>query len=470
MYLTMFIIVLEIFFVVFSDQFQQYFIGYTQDMMIHHAKVIAEEYAELALLHQTPLDTLNQIAFKVETLDTYLNSTTLIIDAQNRVSIISENVQTKLTEDQVLYDEAIDQVFAGNVVKIDSGFEEYFSTSVLTIGYPIWVFNNIEYALFVHTPLPHILEITQDIDHLTVQVILLIGIGIFLAIFFLSRQLTTPLVAMNNLAKKIANGEFDKRIPIKSKDEIGQLASSFNHMASELDKIEENRKSFLANVSHDMRSPLTSIQGFVTAILDETIPADKQGKYLNIVLDETRRLIKMTNDILELNRLEAGNLPLHRIIFDINAVIKQVLSHFDVLIYEKNIRVNLKLEGVTQEVMADLDQLMRVIQNLLDNAFKFVDRNGVIEVETISVGDKLWVYIKNSGENIPTAELSNIWDRFYKTDLSRGKDKQGMGIGLVIVKEIIKQHQEKIGVTSHKGDMTSFYFSIERVKKSKKRN
>ncbi|MFQ9698335.1 MAG: sensor histidine kinase, partial [Zhenhengia sp.] len=231
----------------------------------------------------------------------------------------------------------------------------------------------------------------------------------------------------------------------------------------ELDKIEANRKSFIANVSHDMRSPLTSIQGFVTAILDGTIPPEKHEKYLRIVLNESQRMIKMTNDILELNKMEEGNLPLKKMEFDIHEMIRDLLDNFEQVTKEKEVKVNVILDKKDQMVFADPEKIARVVQNLLDNAFKFVNKQGTIEVETVAKQHKIWVYIRNSGPAIPEEEQKSIWERFYKADLSRGKDKKGMGIGLVSVKETMKQHNEELGIISKEGEMVTFYFTLSKI-------
>lgn len=464
LYISILVGTLLFFFVVFSTNFQQYFVEYTQDMMVKQAQMIAKEYKSIGEFKQAPNQVIDQIFYKIQILDSYLDATTWLVDKYNRMIVVSEDSDTAIDNRTIANKYAIQEVFKGNVIKIETGFEEYFATPVLTIGYPIEILGNIEYALFIHTPMPQILKTIDEVRIIILKVVSVTGLIILGVIYLISRQMTKPLKEMNEVAKKIANGEFDKRISIEAGDEIGELAASLNYMARELDKIEENRKSFIANVSHDMRSPLTSIQGFVTAILDGTIPPEKQEKYLNIVLNESQRMIKMTNDILELNKLEEGNLPLKKMEFDIHEMIKDILANFEQLIREKDIQVNLLLEHKEEIVFADPEKIVRVIQNLLDNAFKFVNIKGTIEIETVCNANKVWVYVKNSGAAIPLEEQHSIWERFYKADLSRGKDKKGMGIGLVIVKEIIKQHNEEIKISSNEGEMVQFYFSLPMVK------
>lgn len=464
LYISILIVTLMFFFVIFSNTFQKYFVEYTQDIMIKQAKMIAEEYKSLGEFRQAPNQLIDQVYFKIQVLNSYLDATTWIVDKHNSMIVVSQANEKIVPDGQIAEQYAIKEVFKGNTIRIQTGFEEYFSTPVLTIGYPIEIFNKVEYALFIHTPMPQVLETIEDVRAIMLKVGSMTCAIIFAIIYLISRQMTKPLKEMNDVAKRIANGEFDKRISIEGEDEIGELASSLNYMASELDKIEVNRKAFIANVSHDMRSPLTSIQGFVTAMLDGTIPPDRQEKYLKIVLNESQRMIKMTNDILELNKLEEGNLPLKKMEFDIHAMIKDLIANFENIIREKQVKVNLILESKEQIVFADPEKIVRVVQNLMDNAFKFVGQEGTIEIETLSKQNKVWITIKNSGPPIPIEEQHSIWERFYKADLSRGKDKKGMGIGLVIVKEIIKQHGEEIGVISKEDELVQFYFSLPKAK------
>ncbi|OON99867.1 MAG: hypothetical protein ATN35_10465 [Epulopiscium sp. Nele67-Bin004] len=463
-YLGIFATVLGLFYLVFTSQFRSYYIHLTQDTMVNHAQLIEEEFKSLEHLTNSPTEVLEKIIFKMQVIDSYWDTSIWIVDKGHNILIISDDPDSQV--DEISF-EIINEVFEGNIVRTESVFYEYFDVPVLTIGYPIIIYNSIEYALFLHSPMPAIATIVSDINLLTIQIMFGIGILLFIVVYIVSRELSGPLVAMNNTAKKIARGELDKRVDINAKDELGQLADSLNHMVGELEKMDIKRRTFVANVSHDMRSPLTSIQGFITAILDGTIPPQKQDKYLEIVLGETRRMIKMTNDILELGNLEESTFPMIKRAFDMHALIRAVLAHFEMRIVEKNITLNLILEEKEQEVSADTDKIIRVIQNLLDNAIKFVNPGGTVEIETVTQNNKLWVYFRNSGKNISPDELTKIWDRFYKTDTSRGQDKNGLGIGLVIVKEIVKQHKEEIIVSSDEGEMTQFGFSIERVRRSK---
>lgn len=463
LYLGILIATFFFFFTIFSNAFQTYYVDYTENIMIKQAELIAQDYKKVGEKHQSISSTLERVALRVQVLDSYLDATTWIVGKDYRMKVASGKENSMIMDRTLANPGVIQKVLEGNIISQQTGFEQYFSTPVLTIGYPIQIEGQVEYALFIHTPMPQILMLIDEVRRILAKAALITTGIIFILIYFTSRQMSKPLKQMNQVAKKIANGDFAKRIEVEGEDEIAQLGESLNYMAEELDKIESNRKSFIANVSHDMRSPLTSIQGFVTAILDGTIPPDKHEKYLRIVLNESQRMIKMTNDILELNKMEEGNLPLKKMEFNLHEMIRDLLDNFEQVTREKEIHVKVLFDKKEQMVFADPEKIARVVQNLLDNAFKFVNKQGTIEVETVAKQNKVWVYIRNSGPSISKEDQKNIWERFYKSDLSRGKDKTGMGIGLVIVKETIRQHNEEIGIISNEDELVTFYFTLSKV-------
>ena len=247
---------------------------------------------------------------------------------------------------------------------------------------------------------------------------------------------------------------------VDSDDEIGYLAACLNYMASEIARSEDDQKKFVANISHDFRSPLTSIRGYLEAMLDGTIPPELHEKYLQIVLNETDRLTKLTNSLLTLNNLNTKGMLLDKTDFDINQVIRNTAASFEGTCRKKTIAIELMLTGDVMYVNADMGKIQQVLYNLLDNAIKFSHHDSVIRIETSEKKHKLFVSVKDSGIGIPKDDLKLIWERFYKSDLSRGKDKKGTGLGLSIVKEIIASHGEHINVISTEGVGTEFIFSL----------
>lgn len=245
-----------------------------------------------------------------------------------------------------------------------------------------------------------------------------------------------------------------------TEDEMGYLSASLNYMAAQLKDMEDYQKKFIANVSHDFRSPLTSIKGYVEAIVDGTIPQELQGKYLNIILFETERLTDLTKDLLTLNEFDTKDLLLDKTNFNLHDTIKHTAASFEGTCTSKKISIELLFDPRIQNVFADRGKIQQVLYNLLDNAIKFSNPDSSIVLETTERNGKVFVSVKDSGIGIPKKSLTKVWERFYKSDLSRGKDKKGTGLGLAIVKEIIQAHGENINVISTEGVGTEFIFSL----------
>jgi signal transduction histidine kinase len=269
-----------------------------------------------------------------------------------------------------------------------------------------------------------------------------------------------PIQRIAKGAAEYADGHFDSKIEVHSNDELGHLAASLNYMANELNTLEEDQKKFISNVSHDFRSPLTSIKGYVEAMLDGTIPPEMQDKYLNIILFETERLNKLTQGLLELNKYGSHGIRLDITDFDINYTIRMTVQTFEGTCKQKRISFNLILTGETLYVSGDMSKIQQVLYNLIDNALKFSHADSSITIETTEKNEKVFVSVKDTGIGIPKDSINKIWDRFYKTDLSRGKDKKGTGLGLSIVKEIIQAHNENISCISTEGVGTKFIFTL----------
>ncbi|WP_105615520.1 sensor histidine kinase [Vallitalea okinawensis] len=360
------------------------------------------------------------------------------------------------------------EVLKGNVVQTTGDFQGYFDVEVLTVGMPLYGDDgHMDLLLFLHT---EIATIENTVDDMQTIITFVLGISLlvaFILIFILSRDIIGSINQMNIAAKKMAGGNFAAKVEIHTDDEVGQLAESFNHMGEELRKLEAMRRSFIANISHDFRSPLTSIKGFVSAILDGTIPEDMQDHYLNVVLDETERLAKMTNDILHLTKMESNQVQLEYRDFDVHEVIRKVLIGLEQRINEKNIKIELIFIDERLMVHGDLEQIQRAVHNLLDNAVKFVGENDQIFIESSVINKKVHISIIDTGPGINEESLKHIFDRFHKGDYSRGVHKLGTGLGLAIVKEIIKKHGEEITVSSKEGEGTAFTFTLALANNSK---
>ncbi|MGN0435433.1 MAG: ATP-binding protein [Wujia sp.] len=341
-------------------------------------------------------------------------------------------------------------------------FYGIFDEDVITVAIPIQTNGQPNGMVIMHSTLAQLNSIQSDIIQVIYVPFLIMLIISFIMLGIISGKIMKPIKKINTVAEEYSTGNFDTKMDIHSNDEIGQLASTLEYMASELSKLDEYRKSFISNISHDFRSPLTSIKGYIEAIQDGTIPPEKQDKYLNIVVDETNRLTKLTSSLLELNNYDTYGLWLIFKNFDILNLVKKAMSTFEGKCNEHKINIVLQNNLEHTKVYADKIKIQQVIYNLLDNAIKFTPDGKSIYITLSEKNDKTFVAIKDEGCGIPSDSLKKIWVRFYKADTSRGKDKQGTGLGLSITREIIKAHNENINVVSTEGVGSEFTFSLKK--------
>ncbi len=273
-------------------------------------------------------------------------------------------------------------------------------------------------------------------------------------------RLVKPLRQMSAAARSLGGGDFSVRVPVASADELGQLAASFNHMADSLSNSEGMRRSFIANVSHELKTPMTTIAGFIDGILDGTIPQGEQDKYLHIVSDEVKRLSRLVKSMLDLSRIDSGEMKLHPGWFDVTHTIVATLLTFERSIDEKQIEIQGLEDAEPIQVYGDQDLLHQVVYNLVENAVKFTNPGGTIQVLAADSVDRTTVMIENSGPGIAAEDLPMVFDRFYKGDKSRSRDKNGMGLGLYLVRTILQLHGGNIQVTSMQGQFCRFQFYL----------
>ena len=399
-----------------------------------------------------------------ETLYPELTRISSFLDA--RLWIIDMNGTIAYDSEDELKDTTVEEFDPADTAKSyrTGNFYHVFSENMLTVTAPIAAnFRTYGYVV-MHTPIAHINSLSDGMllpIYITFVIIFALSLLILLIFRF---HVIKPLKQITQAAKEYAAGNLKYECKVDSEDEMGYLADSLNFMAHELSNSEEYQRKFIANVSHDFRSPLTSIRGYLEAIVDGTIPPESQEKYLKIVINETERLTGLTQNMLSLNSLERKAMHLERISFDINQVIKDTCATFEGTCSRKNIDLELLLSGKELFVEADMEQIQQVLYNLLDNAIKFSNDNSSINIETTVKNGKVFVSVKDHGVGIPKESLSKVWDRFYKTDTSRGKDRKGTGLGLSIVKEIIRAHNQNINVISTEGVGTEFIFTLEKAK------
>lgn len=342
-------------------------------------------------------------------------------------------------------------------------YHDYFEEDVITVIAPVTKGFTTNGYLLIHKPYSILEKTCQDMMtpvYITVLVIYLLSFIILIAVQFFIYH---PLRQITEAAKQYASGNLEYEIPIDTQDEIGYLSASLNYMSTQLKDMEDYQKKFIANVSHDFRSPLTSIKGYLEAMADGTIPIEMQERYFKIILFETERLTDLTKDLLTLNEFDTKNLLLERTSFDIHGTIKRTATSFEGTCTAKRISIELLLASKVLYVHADMRKIQQVLYNLLDNAIKFSPDESTITIETTERSGKVFISVKDRGIGIPKKSLHKIWERFYKTDLSRGKDKKGTGLGLAIVKEIIQAHNENINVVSTEGVGTEFTFTLPKA-------
>ena len=296
----------------------------------------------------------------------------------------------------------------------------------------------------------------MDVFFMAIAVIFFFSLSIF-GVFY--TYVYRPLRKITAGAIRYASGDYQTHIKAGGQDEMGYLAETLNFMAEEIQKSDDYQRQFIANVSHDFRSPLTSIKGYLEAMLDGTIPRDMEEKYLERLITETDRLSKLTQSMLSLNKLDEEGM-LNRSNLDINRMIRQVCGSFEMQCAKKNLQFSLIFAEKKEMVYADYPKIQQVLYNLIDNAVKFSKEGTEICIRTEEKGTKVFTSVKDQGIGIPRKDMQKIWERFYKTDLSRGKDKRGTGLGLSIVKGIITAHKEHIDCISTEGVGTEFIFTL----------
>ena len=319
--------------------------------------------------------------------------------------------------------------------------------------------------VIMSTPMTQVTEILQKISDTYLFVSVLAVLLAVVVMSILVRHQSRPLRDMAKAANAFGHGDLNARVQVdpKSSEEVQDLALAFNNMASSLQQSEYQRQEFVANVSHELKTPMTTISGFVDGMLDGTIPENRHKHYMQMVSDETKRLSRLVRSMLDISRLQDQDIPEEKKSrFDLQELIGQVLITFEQKIDGKNLNVDVDFPSYPTYTRAGPDYITQVVYNLLDNAVKFCPEGGELGVKIRTGGNKLYVSISNSGETIPQNELPLVFDRFHKLDKSRSQNRDGWGLGLYIVKTIVCRHGEDISVTSQNG-VTTFTFTLPLV-------
>ncbi|MEG1458110.1 MAG: HAMP domain-containing sensor histidine kinase [Acetivibrio sp.] len=428
-----------------------------KNVLYSEAGLIASEYMDNYFMKKLSLLGLNT---QLRTIDTFLDTRIWFVQSDGSI-LLDTRDSIAASRDLNLNDlkpGLLDEVFSSNVT-----IPNIITEPMLSLVYPITSNYALKGYIVMYTSINAIKDdciYYTDIINSCFLIYLLLLVAVFLYLYFLTVH---PLHIITKAAKEYADGHYTYPLKIDSHDEYGDLASSISYMAGELNSLDDYQKKFIANISHDFRSPLTSIKGYAEAMQDGTIPYESQDKYLGIILFETERLNKLTGNLLELNSFKNNGVLLDMTTFDINQVIKQTAQAFEGICTKKNMQLDLVFSEKKTYVCADIGKIQQVLYNLIDNAIKFSPDDSKIKISSEEQSEKVFLSVKDYGVGIPKERLKKVWDRFYKIDTSRGKDKKGTGLGLSITKEIINAHGENINLISTEGIGSEFIFTLAKA-------
>lgn len=418
------------------------------------------EQANIAYLNQSSETSYEELLKSMAMVEIATNMKSIILDNQGYVYAVSnEDLNSYKYSKVELSDEQFKKNESGKSERItfqQDGVElEVYSKS---ISYN----DNLSGAILMIGSSKYIEAPNRIYVTIWMSVILALVLSSVIMYYFARKILIKPLEEINNAAKRLSRGDVEKRVNIESDDEIGELGESFNMMAASLEAVDIKRRDFISNVSHELRSPITSIKGFISGILDGVIPKDKENYYLNVVNEEVSRLSRLVNDLLDISSMESGKFKLKTVRVDINQIITLCILNLESKIKSKMMNVEIVFHDKYEYAIGDRDRLIQVVTNLIENAIKYGSEKGEIKIDTYTKGDKVYVNVFNSGPNLSKEELSSIWDRFYKSDKSR-TNKISTGLGLSIVRLIITQHGQDVWANNIESKGVNFTFTLEKA-------
>ncbi len=386
-----------------------------------------------------------------------IDATILVTDAQGEVLLCSDaelQPQAKETSLQKVTAQVGNSLFA------ISTLEGLFARPQYAAGTPIEIKERVVGYVLVSAPTTSLWNtLSSNLKVYAVSAIGALALS-FVVVYLLTLHIVRPLRQMASATRRFAQGDFSARVTVRGKDEMAELADALNHMAVSLSSVEMMRRSFVANVSHELKTPMTTIAGFVDGMLDGTIPPEQQPKYMKVVSDEVKRLSRLVRSMLDLSRIDSGELKMTTVRMDLTEALCGVLVASEQRIEKKNLRITGLEESGKTEIDGDYDLMCQVLHNLVDNAIKFTNEGGDIDIRLSKANGRVYFTIRNSGAGIPANEMPQIFERFYKSDRSRALDKNGVGLGLYIVKTVIGLHQGEVTVRSVEGEFTEFAFWV----------
>lgn len=395
----------------------------------------------------------------------YLNSaeknlgTEIYVVDRNGYMIAGEQ-NNEMHEGELIDPEDIEEMQQGKT-NIRQGKSHSFDEKALWVTTPVIDNNKVIGGIILYSPIIGIKQATEKVRNLFIYSALVSTLFSAIVVHFMAKYVTSPLRQMNKVAKKIAQGDFSERVVTKQDDEIGDLSEAFNYMASQIERQERMRRDFVADVSHELKSPLTNIQGFVEALADGKDKNEQDRiRYLGIVHKETLRLIRLVNELLDLSRIDAGGIEFEKNPVNIINIIKSSVLKIMPVIKENHREVEVNLPKVPLMVVGNHDRLEQVILNLIDNANRYSPPGRKIAITVEQKNNEVEVFVIDNGKGIPGEELPMIWERFYKVDKSRCRETGGTGLGLAIVKQIIESFGGKVMAESELGKGTKIGFSL----------
>jgi len=417
-------------------------------LLSSNVKSIAETYSSFS----------EQIQSVVNIVSTTVGADIYIITNEGRITYCSDPDYNCIHRTRSIPKHLIE-----NALKSDTSFlgtVGIYDSEYYTVTTPLIYNGETIGAVFASASATDLAQYSSRIVGIMIYSAIIIFIFAFTATYFFTAKITKPLRIMSEAAKKMESGDFSTSIPVQSQDEIGQLAAAFERMSKSLASSENMRRSFVSSISHELKTPMTTISGFIDGILDGTIEEEKQQHYLNIVLSETKRLSRLVNSMLQLSKLEMQDYPLKTVDFNLTDVVARSILNLEAKINEKNLNISGLEECGDIHLVADKDLIHQVVYNIIENAVKFTPQNSEIKICIENTDNGAKFSVKNSGKGLSDRELSKIFENFYKTDKSRSEDKTGIGLGLYIVKTIVSLHNGTVKAESTLNEYTEFTISI----------
>lgn len=470
-YITAFMLIIGVSFVLLAMLLCQMVGGYSADAKAELVERTAELLAERISDNYNEEDNYDfsqYIYFKRSSVEPILSMLAdynddmiiFITDAQGSILLTDDNVGRDYINSNVP-SEFVSKLSYEGAKNVSGDLDGVFESKHLISAVPF--FDSEEGfvgSIFVCSPSQGIDQLIENMIKTIIMSCLWVMLAALLAVYFISEKIIDPLKQMSNAAKKFAAGKFDVRVPVKGRDEVAELAIAFNNMAANLANLEDMRRTFLANVSHDLRTPMTTISGFIDGIIDGAIPPEKHEYYLDVIRTEIRRLSRLVISLLDITRIQAGERKFNKTAFDICEMARLILISFEQKLDAKKLDVEFECTKDNMTVYADRDAIYQIFYNICDNAVKFSREGGKYRISITAKDKKVYVSVFDEGIGIPAEELPFVFERFYKSDKSRGLDKTGVGLGMYISKTIIDAHDEEIWVKSVYGENCEFVFTL----------